>query len=174
MIFITAGTQLAFDRLIVESLNAMVELGVDEEIIIQAKKSNWLLADIEYSNLNVTVYESLDKESFEDLFISANFIISHAGMGGIFKALDFCKDIILFPRLHKLKEHRNNHQVDTCHSFSGVFDNVYFAHDKNEIINIVESLQMKKSDNIIEDNFVLNKRKEFLEKLEEALVNAEF
>lgn len=105
MIFITTGTQEPFDRLL--RIVALVAEEINEEIVIQAKTT------LSFPK-NVTVKEFISPKEFDSYFLSANFIISHAGMGTIISALEKNKPLIIFPRIASLGEHRNEHQMATA------------------------------------------------------------
>ena len=49
---------------------------------------------------------------------SADAIIAHAGMGSILNALELAKPIVVIPRLSRLGETRNDHQVGTAKRLS--------------------------------------------------------
>ena len=106
MVFITAGTQLPFDRLI----KAMDEIAAGlphVEFIAQALNTT-------YQAQHLKMLDFITSSEFNTYVDSCQLIISHAGMGTIFTALTKQKPIIIMPRLVKYKEHRNEHQFATC------------------------------------------------------------
>jgi UDP-N-acetylglucosamine transferase subunit ALG13 len=106
MVFITAGTQLPFDRLI----KAMDEIAAglpDVKFVAQALNTT-------YQAKHLTMLDFITSGEFNNYVDECQLIISHAGMGTIFTALTKKKPIIIMPRLVKYKEHRNEHQLGTC------------------------------------------------------------
>lgn len=105
MIFCTIGTQDPFDRLIKIVDEVAAEL--DEEVVAQIYKS-------EYIAKNIRTVDFLTPDKFNELFNSAHLIVAHAGMGTIISAMQQSKPIIIFPRIAKLGEQRNEHQLATA------------------------------------------------------------
>jgi len=127
MILLTIGTHEPFDRLvkIVDELSPYL----CDEVVAQLSNSN-------YKVNNMKVEEFLSPAKFDQLFQSARYIISHAGMGTILKALESGKPIIVFPRLASFKETRNDHQVATCKKLDSL-GYVYIAYDFNQLENLI-------------------------------------
>ncbi len=123
MIFVTIGTQAPFDRFIqiVDEIAPMI----DEEIIAQVYKS-------EYVPKNIKTVDFLAPDEFNKLFDTARMIVSHAGMGTIISAMQKQKSIIIFPRIAKLGEHRNEHQLATAKKMQEL-GYVYVANNKEEL-----------------------------------------
>ena len=106
MIFVTAGTQLPFDRL-VEVVDQIASKHTGVKFVVQALNST-------YKAKNIEVVSFLSPKDFDNYFENAKLIISHAGMGTIISALVKKKPIIVMPRLVKYNEHRNEHQLGTA------------------------------------------------------------
>ena len=106
MIFVTIGTQEPFDRLI----KIMDEFAseISEEVIAQVFNNS-------YRVRHMKTLGFLDPLEYNTLFTEARLIVSHAGMGTIISALTKNKPIIVLPRIAKLGEHRNEHQLDTIY-----------------------------------------------------------
>jgi UDP-N-acetylglucosamine transferase subunit ALG13 len=106
MIFVTVGTQGPFDRLIM----AMDELALSiPHIPIVAQ-----IAESSYTVRNMKNFRFINAVEMEHYFNSADLIVSHAGMGTIISAFERKKPIIIFPKLAKFGEHRNDHQLATA------------------------------------------------------------
>ncbi|MCF0048478.1 glycosyl transferase family 28 [Dyadobacter chenwenxiniae] len=106
MIFVTVGTQGPFDRLIM----TMDELALSMPnipIVAQIGASKYKVKNMN----NFQFASSLEMEVF---FNEAQLIVSHAGMGTIISAFERKKPIIIFPKLAKFGEHRNDHQLATA------------------------------------------------------------
>ncbi|MCC9166160.1 glycosyltransferase [Pontibacter harenae] len=110
MIFVTIGTQEPFDRLI-KAIDETVPLLGDVEVIAQVSNTGYLVK-------NMKTLEFVSPTEFNTYFAKAKLIISHAGMGTILSALVQEKPIIVMPRLAKLGEHRNEHQLATANRFN--------------------------------------------------------
>lgn len=105
MIFVTVGSQMPFDRLI---------LGADSWC--QSHPSARVIAQIGDSKLTpaaMETYRTLPPQRFTALLAEADIVVSHAGMGTIISAAEFRKPLVLLPRRGALRETRNDHQVAT-------------------------------------------------------------
>ncbi|MDB4925330.1 glycosyltransferase [Mucilaginibacter sp.] len=125
MIFVTAGTQLPFDRLIKTIDNIAAEFP-STCFVVQALHSN-------YKAKNINVLDFISPSDFAKYIDDAQLIISHAGMGTIISALVKKKPIIVMPRLAKFKEHRNEHQLGTTKQMD-MLGYVDVAYDEYELI----------------------------------------
>jgi UDP-N-acetylglucosamine transferase subunit ALG13 len=83
----------------------------DERVFIQYGHTN---TTIEYAEsvkfLSISQYESRITQS--------RLVVSHAGAGSVIAALSQHKPIIVVPRLHRLGEHVNDHQVEIADELS--------------------------------------------------------
>lgn len=124
MIFVTVGTQMPFDRLIRLIDEWAGENGRDD-VFTQAGPT-------EFKPEHIFLTPFLDAETFKKKVEEADVIVAHAGMGSIISALQGGKPIVIMPRLEKLGEHRNDHQVATAKRFKEM-GNVFVAMDENEL-----------------------------------------
>jgi beta-1,4-N-acetylglucosaminyltransferase len=110
MIFLTVGTQFAFDRL-VQSFDEIVGHGqINDEVYAQIGQSS-------YEPRNFKAVESMENGLFNDYMRNASYIISHAGMGTITMAMDHKKPILVMPRRKKYGEVVNDHQLAIAKKF---------------------------------------------------------
>jgi len=124
MVFVTAGTQLPFDRLI-EVVDQIAAEHPDVQFVVQALNSKIIAK-------NIHVVDFLSPRDFDKHFADAKLIISHAGMGTIISALVKKKPIIVMPRLLQFNEHRNDHQLGTARQMD-LDGYVYVAYDGDEL-----------------------------------------
>jgi uncharacterized protein (TIGR00661 family) len=125
MVFVTAGTQLPFDRLI-KVVDKIAADYPDVKFVVQALNS-------QYSANNIQIVDFLSSSDFNKHLNNAKLIISHAGMGTIISALVKRKPIIVMPRLHKFNEHRNDHQLGTAIQMDAD-GYVFIAYNEDELI----------------------------------------
>jgi len=118
MIFLTVGTQLPFERLVM-AMDEWAEHCPDVGIIAQ-------VGSTVYRPKHFPYVPSLDPEQYYEAFESATVVVSHAGMGTIISALERNKPFLLMPRVAALNEHRNDHQLGTAAHF-----------DKYDLIQVV-------------------------------------
>lgn len=109
MIFVTVGTQLPFDRLVL-AVDAWASMHPDVEVVAQTGPAENLPQNIMHTPF-------LPPDQAEANFLKASLIVSHAGMGSILTALRYKKPILIMPRRADLNEHRNDHQVATAKRF---------------------------------------------------------
>lgn len=110
MIFVTVGTQLPFDRMI-RAVDEWAGVSGRRDVLAQVGMSD-------YRSRNIKCVKTLHPEEFQQRFMEAEFIISHAGMGSIITAMELSKPIIILPRRAELGEHRNDHQLATAKRFA--------------------------------------------------------
>ena len=105
MIFVTVGTHYhGFERLIkkVDEIAGKI----DEEVIAQ-------IGSTKYEPKNMTYFSFMeDEEKFLELYKNARIIITHAGIGNLFKIFSFQKPVIIVPRFKKFNEHVDDHQLE--------------------------------------------------------------
>ena len=133
MIFCTIGTQAPFDRFL--RVVDEVAAGVDEEIVAQVYRSHYVAK-------NIKTVDFLPPDKFQELFGAARMIVAHAGMGTIISAMQQRKPIIVFPRIAKLGEHRNEHQLATAAKMKEL-GYVYVANDADELRNLLTNPNLK-------------------------------
>jgi UDP-N-acetylglucosamine transferase subunit ALG13 len=131
MIFVTAGTQLPFDRLL-KTIDQMAGEFVDVEFVVQALKTT-------YTAKNIKVLDFISPGDFDNYIDSAELIVSHAGMGTIINAMVKKKPIVVMPRLFKYNEHRNDHQLATAKKMDSL-GYVDVAYDEIELVNKVRDM----------------------------------
>jgi UDP-N-acetylglucosamine transferase subunit ALG13 len=126
MIFVTAGTQEPFDRLL-KTIDEIAGKHQDIEFIVQGLHSA-------YKPQNIEVLNFITPKEFDDYVDRCKLIISHAGMGTIITALVKEKPIIVMPRLMVYQEHRNEHQLATAKQMEKMgYINV--AYDEAELLS---------------------------------------
>jgi len=136
MIFLTVGTELPFDRLVraVDSWCADNDVQVIGQIG-DPGPGGFYPRHFQYEKF-------LSSEQYNEYYDRAELIVAHAGMGAIITALVNAKSILVLPRLHRLREHRNDHQLATARRFADRAG-VYVAYDEEEIGPMLTSLCQK-------------------------------
>lgn len=111
MILVTLGTQdKDFSRLL-EAIEKEIKKGnIQEEVIVQAGHTK-------FSSDRMKIFDFISAEKLEEWIESADLIITHGGVSSIMTALKHQKKIIAAARLHKYKEHTNDHQVQIIKEF---------------------------------------------------------
>jgi len=110
LIFVTVGAQMSFDRMIA---------WVDEWAM--SENRNDVVAQIgpsDFEPRTLKVLPFMAPPEYRERMASADAIIAHAGMGSILNALELAKPIVVIPRLSRLGETRNDHQVGTAKRLS--------------------------------------------------------
>ncbi|MBD1394634.1 glycosyltransferase [Mucilaginibacter glaciei] len=155
MVFVTAGTQLPFDRL-VNVVDQIAAQYPDTIFVVQALKSA-------VQTNHIQLVDFLSPRDFDKHFSNAKLIISHAGMGTIISALVKKKPIIVMPRLVKFNEHRNDHQLGTAKQMD-IDGYVHVAYDEQELIAQFKSMWPDKL--IIRKTIANEASKEFIQDLD--------
>lgn len=124
-VFVTVGAQIPFDRLIV----AVDAWAADRAGV------HCLFAQVGEQGVrsaHMDSVELLEPPEFKKRVLWADVLVAHAGMGSILTALQYGKPILVMPRLGRLKETRNDHQVATAQRFREM-GKVAVAMDEAEI-----------------------------------------
>lgn len=130
-ILVTVGTDLPFDRLI-KAIDNWAPGKTDVKVFAQIGNTNFQPRNIEYAAF-------LEPSEFNRRFTSADYIISHAGMGTILSSLQYQKPLIVIPRIAAKGEHRNEHQLATA-KFLSELNRINVAKDENQLIEMLEEL----------------------------------
>jgi len=136
VIFVTVGSQMPFDRLI---------LGADSWR--QAHPSARVIAQIGDSRLRpaaMETYCTLPPQRFTALLAEADIVVAHAGMGTIITAAEFRKPLVLLPRRGALRETRNDHQVATA-NWLRIKPGIFVADDETELPDAIDAALSSKS-----------------------------
>jgi UDP-N-acetylglucosamine transferase subunit ALG13 len=156
MIFVTAGTQLPFDRL-VKVIDDMAANLNDLEFVVQALPGS-------YKAKNIEVLSSMSSNTFDNYIDNCELIISHAGMGTIITALVKKKPIIVMPRLFKYKEHRNDHQLGSAKKMDDL-GYIYVAYDNEMLVSVFTEMWPNKLN--VRKSIANEASKEFIASLDE-------
>ncbi len=136
MIFVTVGTQLAFDRLI-KAVDTWAGQNPSETVFIQ-------IGPGEYKPKHCEFADFVPPDKANELFKNADLIVSHAGMGSILTALKYRKPILVLARKASLGEHRNEHQLATA-KWLGKKPGVFVAGSDDDIAGILSNRSGLKS-----------------------------
>ena len=158
VIFVVTGTQAPFDRL----LSIIDNWAVNQDtysVIAQTANS-------EINFKNMTCFDYLEPDVFNEYFNNADVIIGHAGMGTIIKALENKKKLLVFPRLVKYNEHRNDHQHHTAFGFEklGLINVAYNEKDLFRYLNNIIDIPVKRKINQNAEKQLLEKISNFINK----------
>ena len=130
MIFVTVGThEQQFDRLI-EYMDKWAA-GHDEEVVIQTGYS-------EYEPKNCQCSKLYPYEKMRELTDKARIVISHGGPSSFITSLQDGKIPIIVPRMHKHREHINDHQVEFCREVVKRWGNIIVIEDIDELGDVIE------------------------------------
>lgn len=142
MIFVTVGTQLAFDRL-VRAVDLWIGNNPGEKAFAQ-------IGPADYQPLHLESKDFVPPDRADALFREAELIVSHAGMGSILTALKYKKPILIMPRKAALGEHRNDHQLATA-KWLGSKPGVTVAWEPEEVVRLLDARRsMRGGDGISE------------------------
>jgi len=129
LIFVTVGTQLAFDRLVI-AMDGWAAANPAEEVFAQTGPSSLTVRSMGHA-------EFVRPDEADALFRKASLVVSHAGMGSILTALKYRKPIVIVPRKASLGEHRNDHQLATAKWLAGR-PGLVVAWETEELLRILD------------------------------------
>jgi beta-1,4-N-acetylglucosaminyltransferase len=133
LIFVTVGSMFPFDRLI-RSMDHLVEEGLVPDAI-EAQ-----IGDGQYEPKCMPFLRFMSKPEYEDKVRQADLLIAHAGAGTIALALQYGKPLLVLPRLGRLSEHVNDHQIDTARKFAEL-NHVLLATDESQLAGQLNALR---------------------------------
>jgi len=137
VIFVTVGTQLAFDRLVC-AVDGWSAVHPEENVVAQVNGGS-------YIPHHIRTIAGLPPAEFAQYFAEARVVVAHAGMGTIISALDVGKPLVLLPRMAALGEHRNDHQVGTARHFAR-FSCIRVASSEAEVGALIDDLLKTEAD----------------------------
>ena len=125
MIFVTVGSQLPFDRLV---------MAVDDWAAGNGETAAFAqIGSSSYRPRHMDWAAYLPIDAFRRKLESARLIVSHAGMGNLLLALEAKKPILIMPRRLQLEETRNDHQQATA-KWLRQMPGVTVADDTDELV----------------------------------------
>ena|SRR6056297_2837200 len=114
MIFVTVGTILPFDRL----AQALDEWAAAQENPPKLFAQVGDLQPHSYRPKSFDWTERVSPMEFRAYVAAADLVITHAGIGTIVTALTHSKPVLMMPRRAALREHVNDHQLETVKHFA--------------------------------------------------------
>lgn len=160
MILVTLGTQdKSFNRLL-KNIDWCIENGIiKEEVVVQAG-----FTASTYFSKNMQIFDYISPKEMQELTLSCDLVISHAGAGSILTALENNKKIIVVPRLSKYGEHNNDHQLQIAEVFSKE-GYIYYLKDLNELENALKEIKKFKPKKLGHNQEILNTIEEFIDNI---------
>lgn len=111
MILVLLGTfKIEFARPLIAIEQAVKDKLLDDEIIVQSGHTN-------FKSEFLTIVPFINPIALDQFYDDAELIITHAGTGSILKGIKKNKKVIAVPRLFKLNEHIDDHQLDITSEF---------------------------------------------------------
>ncbi|SDG37683.1 UDP-N-acetylglucosamine transferase subunit ALG13 [Bradyrhizobium sp. Rc2d] len=129
MIFVTVGSMMAFDRLIL-SMDKWALAHADGEVLAQIGGGAYRPSHMRWTRM-------LSPSKFQEAVSNAAVLVAHAGMGSYFVAAKMRKPIVMLPRLAMNREHTTDHQL---HTIKWLRDKpgVYAAMSDDELDSAIE------------------------------------
>lgn len=125
MILVLLGTfKIDFKRPVIAIENAIKCGDVSEEVIVQSGHTL-------YSSDYLTIQPFFEPKQLDELYQRAEIIVTHGGVGSILRGFKMNKKIIAIPRLHKFKEHVDDHQLDILEEFAKHNYLIYWHEDES-------------------------------------------
>jgi UDP-N-acetylglucosamine transferase subunit ALG13 len=125
MIFLTVGSEFPFDRLVKAVDNLATTTELSDQVFAQVGIGG-------YKPTHMFWVPTMERHDYLQRLRASDAVIAHAGMGTIMGCLDMQKPLLVMPRLSKLREVVNDHQIDTALAFE-VRGQILVAHDVAEL-----------------------------------------
>jgi UDP-N-acetylglucosamine transferase subunit ALG13 len=129
MIFVTVGSMMAFDRLIL-SMDKWARRHGASDVLAQIGGGSYQPSHMRWTRM-------LSPSEFQEAVSHAAVMVAHAGMGSYFVAAEMRKPIVMLPRLAVNREHTTDHQL---HTIKWLRDRpgVYAAMSDDELDSAIE------------------------------------
>ena len=131
MIFVTVGSQMSFDRLIIAMDHWAARQDVPVDVFAQIGRTDYRPKSLRFSDY-------MSPKEYGEMVDEAQVIVAHASMGTVLTALELGKPLVLMPRQGSLLETRNDHQIATAKWLAG-HEGVFVAMDEAELHSALES-----------------------------------
>ena len=130
MIFLTVGSADPFDRMV---------RAVDEWAASRGRTDVYAQIGVgQYQPRHIQAVRFMSPAEFRERVHAAQLLLAHAGMGSIITALEAGRPMIIMPKLPRLGEHRNDHQVATAKRL-GQRQGIIVAWDENDLVTKLDS-----------------------------------
>jgi UDP-N-acetylglucosamine transferase subunit ALG13 len=139
VIFVTVGSQMPFDRLIV----AMDEWAAARPGLVTVLAQNGASA---YRPRAMEFRQSLTPAEYSEAVRACKLMVAHAGMGSVLTAMEIGRPLVLLPRRGALRETRDDHQVETA-KWLQHRDNVFVAMHENDLPEVLDKALSASSSN---------------------------
>jgi len=131
VIFVSVGMQMPFDRLC-KTVDAWGGERGRKDIFMQIGSTSWRPSNCDYVQL-------LDPEQYAKRIKESEILVMHAGTGSILAAMKYEKPIIVMPRVARLRETRNDHQLATVRRFKEL-SGITVAFDEDDLVKKLDTL----------------------------------
>ena len=136
MIFLTLGSQkFQFNRLLKLVDKLIEEKIIEEEVFAQIGYSSYIPQNFKYQHF-------VSRDSFIKLITDCDFMITHGGTGAIITGLNKGKKVIAMPRIHKFKEHVDDHQLQIVDEFQRL-NLISAAQNEEGLIQAIKLIENK-------------------------------
>jgi UDP-N-acetylglucosamine transferase subunit ALG13 len=142
VIFVTVGHQMPFDRLIRAVDHWSGQRG-RSDVFAQ-------IGAAEYVPRHCQWVRTISPAEFEQRMRQSSAIVGHAGTGTIIAALQFGKPLLVLPRLSRLGETRNDHQVPTARHFAQA-GHVLAATDETQLPALLDTIELFRPATLLKD-----------------------
>jgi len=132
VIFVTVGHQTPFDRLI-RAMDEWAGATGRRDVIAQVGNGHYRPRHLDASPF-------MTPQQFRGHMNQASAVVAHAGTGTIIAALHYRKPLLVLPRLARLGETRNDHQIPTARYFAEA-GYILAASDARDLIQKMQELE---------------------------------
>jgi UDP-N-acetylglucosamine transferase subunit ALG13 len=123
-VFVTVGSMLPFDRLI-QAMDIWAKEHPDAEVFAQIGETGFRPVNMEYKAM-------ISPSEYRERFNACDVVVSHVGMGTVITASELQKPLVMLTRQAALKEHTNDHQLQTAKWLEGR-DGLYIVYSETEL-----------------------------------------
>lgn len=129
MIFASVGSMLPFDRF-VTAVDDWAAANPSQDVFLQIGRG-------EYEPRHAPFARMMPHAEYRRRLELCDLFVAHVGMGSILQSLEVRKQLLMLPRLARLREHTTDHQLHTAARFRQV--------EGLMIVDSVEALQRNMS-----------------------------
>ncbi len=143
MMLVMVGTHpQSFDRLLEAVDNLIADGTIKENVIMQTGYSNYIPKHAKW-------FKFIEYGKMIELIKKSSVVITHGGIGSVLLSIRYNKPTIVVPRLRKLNEHTNDHQLEIVKELSsqGKVIPVYDISQLKSALKKSKSFKLKYAEN---------------------------
>ena len=140
MIFVTVGSAPHSFKRLVQKMDEIAS-EIDNKVVIQKGFTS-------YQPARAASFDFVDYADAISYFEKCEVVISHASAGPVLYARKFEKPLIIVPRNGSLKEHVDNHQMETAKALENSSEMIEIVYHTDDLSSAIRRALLKSSEGL--------------------------